>query len=337
MRSDGIAHLLADPFCSNLRALSRRFAKALAVERDALASASRVKYQAAYESWLHAGNNKRVAGEVARLAAGPDTFPYRLCALTFAWGYFGLRQAIELDSIRYAIDTRRTDGGLSSDEADWALLGLLEAASVCSSGPGHFAQYLRGVNDESVSRICRQRKRSVWGLFLDAADAQRPFGSTRWRSRNRVLQTDALEIWPYLDDLKVRNAVIYADPPYSKDHYSRYYHVLETLVRYDYPSASGIGRYRPDRFQTPFSLRTAVEPAFESLFDAIAARGFTLVLSYPSNGLLSRVAGESLDAILRHTFDRVRLAFTATVPHSTLGARHGSAHSDAKELIWIAS
>ena len=335
--SEALSRVLTEPFHKNANALSKRFGRELALENEVLGSPKPLAYQHAVASWPHAGNDAALAREVARLAAAPSRFPFRLCTLSFAWGYFGLHQAIELDSIRYAIDTRRADGALSSDQANWALLGLLEAASISGSGPGHFAQYLRGGTEASVERIVRQRKRSVWNVFLDAADAHQPFGSARWRSRNHVLEHDALEIWPRLDGLKARDAVIYADPPYSKDHYSRYYHVLETLVRYDYPSVTGAGRYRADRFQTPFSLRTSVEPAFERLFEAIADRGFSLVLSYPSNGLLTRVTGVSADTILRRFFRRVSLAFTADVPHSTLGARHGHARAAARELIWIAS
>src|SRR5207253_2965645 len=96
-----------------------------------------------------------------------------------------------------------------------------------------------------------------------------PLGSAAWRARNRVLCTNALTLWSDLDAAQLRGAVIYADPPYSKDHYSRYYHVLETLVRYDYPSAAGAGRYRPDRYSTPFSLRRQAPAAFNALFQAI--------------------------------------------------------------------
>ena len=31
--------------------------------------------------------------------------------------------------------------------------------------------------------------------------------------------------------------LIYIDPPYTNAHYSRFYHILETLVDYDYPIA----------------------------------------------------------------------------------------------------
>lgn len=338
VRSPELSRILFSDFSKNAQALRSRFEPELRQEIQTLARNDLDAYQSAYADWRHVGNDVALASEAQRLARHPKTFPYRLCTLTFAWGYFGLAQAIELDSLRYAIDRAKLAGTLTADQAQWALLALLGTASTCGSAPGHFAQYLKGSTVESFARIARQRARHPWDIFLQLADGHRPFGGRRWRKQNRVMCQDALGIWPALDDLDVAHAVIYADPPYSKDHYSRYYHVLETLTRYDYPSASGSGRYRPDRFHTPFSLKREVAGAFQTLFQSIADRGWTLVLSYPSNGLLTKCSdGASLDDLLGASFRRVRLAHQTPIAHSTLGARHGASRVDAVELIWVAS
>ena len=83
-----------------------------------------------------------------------------------------------------------------------------------------------------------------------------PIGSAGWRSRNRVFAQDANSLLAELCHLPDRPAVIYADPPYTDDQYSRYYHLYETLLYYDYPEALGTGRYRPDRFRSQYSLKT---------------------------------------------------------------------------------
>jgi adenine-specific DNA-methyltransferase len=173
----------------------------------------------------------------------------------------------------------------------------------------------------------------VWEEFMVAADAQRPFGTRTWRSTNRVTVQDALATWPKPRRGSWERAIVYADPPYSKDHYSRYYHVLETLVKYDYPQASGAGRYRPDRFATPFSLKRQVQRAFDSLFARIAERDWSLVLSYPSNGLVPEA---DLHALVAAHFRDTRLAVRRPIAHSTLGGRHGRATNAAEELMWVA-
>ena len=105
------------------------------------------------------------------------------------------------------------------------------------------------------------------GLRVESVVCNPPYGDREWRRGNRVFKSDAdaQKLWRSLDRVVDGQAVVYADPPYSKEHYSRYYHVLETLERYDYPEATGVGRYRPDRFRTPFSVKTEVEGAIRRL------------------------------------------------------------------------
>jgi serine protease Do len=95
-------------------------------------------------------------------------------------------------------------------------------------------------------------------------------------------------------------SVVYADPPYTRDHYSRFYHVLETMARGDDPQVSLVrsggrtslsrGIYRRDRHQSPFCIRSEVAGAFTTLFRSTRVRDLPLSLSYsPSpNGTPSR-------------------------------------------------
>jgi len=324
---------LLDPFTKNRSALMDRFDADLAVEERLLERPSLSSYRRAHDAWRHAGNDEALANEVSDLTSAPSSFPYRLAALTFAWGYLGIAQAIAIDSIRFALDAAERDARLTPAQASWGRLALLQATSVMASTPGHFAQYLRAATDESLVRIVRQRKRDAWVQFLHELSLLSPYGSTRWRAKNVVLQGDALVLWPQLDALNFRRGVVYADPPYSKDHYSRYYHVLETLARYDYPAANGQGRYRPDRFATAFSLKRSVRESFEVLCGEVAARDHALILSYPTNGLLSE---EDVAETLRGYFSDIQLVLRKATLHSTLGARHGSQHNLVEELVWLA-
>lgn len=333
-----LAGKLAAGYSKNSRALKERFEDELAIEDQVLDTPTLTAYGAAYDEWAHAGNSEEIAAEVEVLAKSPTEAPYRLCTLTFAWGYFGLRQAIGLDSIRFALDDALSNGDISEDEHSWALLAMLQAASTCASSPGHFAQYLSGSTKAGLARIVRQRLREPWDIFLDAAEELRPFGGAEWREGNRCFLGDAGEVWDQVDKTELKNAIVYADPPYSRDQYSRYYHVLESLVLYDYPSSSGAGRYRPDRFQTPFSLKTMIAEAFETLFASIAERDYTLILSYPENGLYEKSDPRvSLEELLGEHFSSVKLAMLRDQSHSTLGARHGKSHIGAREHVWVAA
>jgi len=340
--SDGPPHaerldaLLRAAFVRNREFLEERFGADLEREAAILAAPTLEGYREAYLGWRHAGTDPDLRSEVRALAEAPRTPPYRLTTLSFAYGYFGLRQAIDIDSLRYAIDRAQARGALSAGEARWAVLGLLQTASVIGSSPGHFAQYLRGETENSLKRIVRQRRREAWTTLLNEVGTLEPVGDPDWRAGNEVFHRDALQIWPAIRERGFNDGIVYADPPYSTDHYSRYYHVLETLSRYDYPVPTQAGRYRPDRFVTPFSLKTQVLHAFDQLFRGVARLDSTLVLSYPDNGLLLRSGRGDITELLRRRFTSVSLVLRRQMRHSTLGARHGAAANSVEELVWVA-
>lgn len=327
---------LASAYKYNYRRLGSCFKREVSEEDAVLRSADAARYRAVYDAWGHTANDPEVAEKLVHAAGQSDAGRYCLVSLSFSWGYFGLRQSIAIDSIRYAIDRARKTGALSDNQCNWALVALLQAASCASASPGHFAQYLRPTTDTGLNRILSQRNRNIWRQFLLEATLLRPYGNSRWRRGNTVLQGDAISLGDRLDELGLQSAVIYADPPYSKDHYSRYYHVLETLTRYDHPTAKGAGRYRPDRFATPFSIKSQVEKTMDAFCGDISERGFSLILSYPSNGLLNDACGVDLTQLLSRHFNYVDVHARLPTHHSTLGARHGSASNLVDEILWVA-
>jgi len=329
LRAADAAAALFPHFVRNLDALTSRFAAAVETEDVALRGGASA-LAALEDAWPHVGNDDRLRAEADRLRRKPMTFPYRLATITFAHGYFGVRQAMELDSLRFAINTSST---LTRAERRWALLALLQTCSKAANAPGHFAQFLHTRDAPTFDRVRRARRRNIWEQFLTDLEAITPYGSAAWRAGNRSFCGDALALARSLPHRKVRPATVYADPPYTKDQYSRYYHVLETMVRYDYPRADGCGRYRPGRFQTPFSRISEVASAFEELAGAVADAGAALVVSYPSNGLLLR-AGSDVPSVLKQFYQSVSVR-SVPYQHSTLGARHGRQKSDVHEHIYV--
>ena len=333
---DQVAKDLLPAYRENLQLLSERFADDLKIERRVLGREDGSSYGDAQSSWKHVGNSAKLAEETAALRGGGQAGPYRLATLTFAWGYFGLRQSIEIDSLRAAIDSSLKSGTLSEEEAAWCRLALLQTCSRAASSPGHFAQFLSGHSEQGYRRIQASRRQSIWDGVLGDLGCLKPFGTKRWRARNKVLRGDALEIWGKLDDAKLGPAIFYADPPYSKEQYSRFYHVLESLELYDYPDSTGIGRYRSDRLMTPLAQKSGVLGATKDICKEISDREGILLLSYPSTGLLTRDLEIDIAALLAEFFDDVKLPISATSAHSTLGGRHGKAKRSVTEYVWIA-
>lgn len=320
----GAVARVAAAFVSRRNELSAKYWEQLEAESSALSNREDLStYMAAA---LHVGNSPTSAVAARRAAESSGSAHYELATLYFSAGYLGLAQAIEVDALRWAIDSDTV-----ATERDWLLAGWLAACSILVNAPGHTAQFLKPTTDAAAARIIRTWRRSVWDEFEGALASVRQVGSDSWRAENEVRTGDALDLVAGGGLREV--GAIYADPPYTKDQYSRYYHMYETLYRYDYPSSSGAGRNRSDRFTTGFSLRSEVVASFHDLCRHVSRMQVPLILSYPSNGLLLE-AGYEFPAIARLYFaslDTVSL----DRDHSTMGGSSGSSKKKAIENLYV--
>ena len=218
------------------------------------------------------------------LARGPQTVVTR----HFGGRYFSWEQAIDLDAALaeiHSLDQPFRDFYLSA--------AFVVASDIVNTVGKHFAQpiKLRDGNDRPkrhlVKQTLRDRALNVFDSYRACCHSLVKLGQSR--RPNRAVKCD------YLDFLKGNNtpfAAIYADPPYTRDHYSRYYHVLETMALRDEPEvattkirSNGVPRlsrgiYRLDRHQSPFCIPTKAPGAFELLMSTVAKRKTPLILSY---------------------------------------------------------
>jgi adenine-specific DNA-methyltransferase len=329
-----IAEAHADPFSANESLLKKEFGARLEKEADALATRdlrSLVRYLEASQAEYQTQFTER---KRQQYAAAPATSPYMLFTLLYADTYFGLSQCVEIDSIIFSVHQLAKSGTVNPEQSDWLLLALGQAMLRTSSTVGHFAQYLMP-KQTTLSRFVAQRERSVRDEWFLCLSTLAPRGTRRWRQRNRAFNADSIEILQSLTSARQRPSVVYADPPYTDDQYSRYYHLLETVFLYDYPKTSSKGRYRDGRFQTPFSQRGRAVQATRILAQSVADLGAHLVLSYPHNGLLHQLGSGPL-TILRESFKIVKTIASVAARHSTFGASMGSSHIVANEILYHA-
>jgi hypothetical protein len=212
--------------------------------------------------------------------------PHRMIVSRYANAYFGVRQAAEIDSIRSAINAAVPEG---SSERNLVLAGLLIAACMCMTGP-HFAQPLKVSSLAAFRQVAERRARSMVWEFETAVRRL----ASRHPVRFPISPVTTLDwreaLAKFLAGLECgARGAIYLDPPYTRLQYSRYYHVLNSLILYDYPSIEGIGRYPPraSRFSSKFEYRPG--PAareFEDIFDVCARNHLTVLLSYSDRALL---------------------------------------------------
>ncbi|ACK51114.1 Adenine-specific DNA methylase-like protein [Methylocella silvestris BL2] len=288
---------------------------------------------------LKARGTRRLAAlfEEAILAAnGPcashGSPSHDLFARRFAGTYWSLRQAIDIDSIRFALDYSLCHELISAELHRWGVIGLCVALSRCSTTTGHFAQPLLP-KQQNRARFVNQRLRDIWTEWLTACGGLGAVGSTRWRSKNRVYRRDAIALLEELTGECARPRVIYADPPYTKDQYSRYYHLYETAVLYDHPATSGRGLYRADREVSIFCQKTKVEFAMEELIRRCADLRADFVLSYPTNGLFPASRQRIPEIMTRYFRQSIKVIEIPHV-HSTMGASKGPVRSDVTEVIY---
>lgn len=329
-----ISRLIWEPFMANINELEKELGQRLEQEARAYQDNTLEAVVGYLSSRVHVGNSPQLKKRQENLMQRPASFPYCLASITYADGYFGLRQSIEIDSIRYALDFARDATTISVDVHRWLLIALCQAAAKVATTTGHFAQFLEP-NSNNLGYYVKQRIRSVWRTWLDCIDLLGPIGSRQWREGNRVFNSDSLTLLQRISAEKIKPDVVYADPPYTGDQYSRYYHVWESLIKYDYPVAIGKGRYRADRFATPFSKKSSVAQAFEELVGGVAHLKAELVLSYPGNGILRRAGHDPL-SILKQYYRKVEVAYIAPYLHSTLGASKGNINQEVQEIIYWA-
>ncbi len=221
-------------------------------------------------------------------------FPYILFSVYFPNTFFGLKQCLDIDSIRYAIDKIN-----NKQKRAVYLSCLMYAMSKAVNSSGHFAEYLNHHSEQSSKLIFKQRRVSVLDHFLfKLAEFAKLYVQENWK--NEIYNCDYKVLIERLYKSQKLDTVnlIYIDPPYTEAQYSRFYHIPETLVKYDYPSLTLTytktlpvkGRYRNDRHQSKFSQKGEVEKAFREMFNIISGRTpAKLAVSYSDNSLLKPV------------------------------------------------
>lgn len=98
--------------------------------------------------------------------------------------------------------------------------------------------------------------------------------------------------------------LVFVDPPYSGVHYSRFYHVLETIARGHCGDVTGVGRYPASRFRpvSKYSRKGESAQAMEGLLQTIAKRKATAILTFPDHSCSNGLSGEAVRRLAQRFF-----------------------------------
>lgn len=215
----------------------------------------------------------------------------------FANAYFGIAQCCQIDALRSIIEQFKDE-----NIKNILLTVLMSAMSAAASTTTHFAQFLKVKSKSTCNNLLSKRKINIIEECKTLLKEYRKAGlcSKEGHAKSDCYNLDFAEC---LDSITLdEHTLVYADPPYFKEHYSRYYHVLNTLCLYDYPAMAvnpqthelSIGRYREDRRVSDFGKKAKALGAFETLITKCAATGAWLIMSYSDNSIVDIVDLQTL-------------------------------------------
>lgn len=218
----------------------------------------------------------------------------------FVWNYFSINQWLEIDNYRIYIEKNYKWFNKNYLIALW----IFWLYNVVNSVWNHFAQP-RWIKEKNLNIINKKFKKS----FLDAIYKKHNeiIENINWinsiSNNNMSKNLDYkvfLEKWYKID-------TFYIDTPYTIDHYSRFYHILNTFAKYDYPKVEWIWLYREDRFQSNFCLKTKVEEEFDYMISLIYKKyNANIILSY-SDSYRSLLHKDKILEIFKKYYKKVKL------------------------------
>ena len=202
------------------------------------------------------------------------------------------------------------------------LTALMEAADRVDSTTGQHMAYLKSWAPRASNRLTLRRPELLTGPGV-------------------AVQGDAMSL---VDTLPATD-LMYLDPPYNQHRYFTYYHVWETLVRWDAPEHYGVAckrlDARGDQHQSAFSWRRTMPAAFADLIGR--ARADMVVVSYNDEAWVSpeqitgwlRDAGHARVDLL--AFDSKRYIGAQIGIHNPAGQKVGTVtHTRNTEYVFVA-
>jgi len=318
---------------SDLQGYSVALANALIVRRKRLSS------KRIWGAWIRRAQMRvdciaRVPASTRKLTASVVDRHRRWSAvqagwpLTNAYGghYFSARQAVWIDALRATLPRNKT-----SRQA--ALAALIDAASFCAASPGHTAQPFQ------PTRTAKRFLAEAWSrdVVKKTREQLAHLCVTMAKRKGRAVRGDANVV---AKDIRKKD-LVFIDPPYSGVHYSRFYHVLESITRGSTGEVSGVGRYpaAERRPRSRYSVTSESRDALSNLLETIAKRGAKVILTFPDHKCSNGLSGYCIKKIAKEHFH---------ILHKSVGSRFSSlggtsdnrgnqagrdARLDARELV----
>jgi adenine-specific DNA-methyltransferase len=268
---------------------------------------------------------QKIVSDVREWCSGKQKHPF-----TKAYGghYFSPLQAVWLDAFRQTLPT-------SQPARTIALAALIRAASRCAAAPGHTAQPFQ------PTKTAKKYLLEAWNrdLVAQTKSALQEIAEQFAKCSGKAAVGDANELANKLR----KTDLAFIDPPYSGVHYSRFYHVLESVSRGRCGEVSGVGRYPPckKRPWSRYSVGSEAKTALSELFQTVSSKKVKTIVTFPvhkcSNGLSGRVVRNLARKYFRIEEQQVKSSFSSLggIGGNGNGAASRAARTSQKELILV--
>lgn len=235
--------------------------------------------------------------------------------------YFSPVQALVFDALRQTLPRNAAKRKI-------AIAALVEATSRAAASPGHTAQPFQPTMT-SAKYIIEAWRRDPWNLIKSSVV---DISARVAKVKGKGFEGDFVKTLSHL----AAGDLVFADPPYSGVHYSRFYHVLETITRGVEFEPEGKGRYPAikDRPSSAFSKRSEAKGASMKLLEICAENSLSLVLTFPTAGASNGLSANDFIEIGKPLFSKIFIEEVQS-DFSTLGGnkRHREARKSCSESI----
>lgn len=251
-------------------------------------------YEEAKKDVAKAGRIPRIGGSLSRKkvdAARRWSGTKSSLPITFAYGgfYFSPRQSVWIDALR-----RNLPKGKIARDA--ALASLIKTASQCVASPGHTAQPFQ------PTLTGKQYIAEAWKKSISIRTRQnfKQLAKSCALEKGKAHKADANQIAKNV----TAGDVVFVDPPYSGVHYSRFYHVLETIAAGKSGHVSGQGRYPNEvrRVRSRYSLTSEASDALNDLLRTLSARSSKVIMTFPNHKCSNGLSGYRVQKIAAKHF-----------------------------------
>lgn len=178
----------------------------------------------------------------------PDLLTKNYVSDNYGDRYFSMNDAKLIGFLREDIEQKHSASLINDKEYYVLLASLLYSFDKISNTVGHYEAYIKGkvIHDAFEFILIEPIKCKNKEIQIFREDS------------NKLANTISCDI-------------AFVDPPYNSRQYSRFYHVMETIIKWDKPELKGTAMKPPEENMSDY-CRTAAPVVFKDLIDKLAVK-----------------------------------------------------------------